>query len=185
LNDGFGLPIEYGLQLLQNASATEICTVDRPRRPHREVLKIMKIKVITNRSEADALEESVTASAAKALENLQKAATASDAIGVLWQMKFGKAGYNPLDAAEPLNLIEQLNQTFTYIASARAVKVLLMEHPSDAPFKLHLGTTKGSDIESQNGRVAAEVFAAVKPQNNNKLADDIIPNECRISVSNR
>lgn len=133
----------------------------------------MKIKVIATPEEADALESSVTASAARVLQNIQDAANGSDAIKVLWQMKVAAFGCNPLDAESPLNLIEQLNQTFTYIASARAVKELLAEHPADAPFKLNLGTTAGSDIESHNGRVAAEVFAAVNTSNNRKLAKDI------------
>lgn len=133
----------------------------------------MKIKVIATSEEADALESSVIASAARALQNIQDAANGADAINVLWQMKVAAVGCNPLDAESPLNLIEQLNQTFTYIASARAVKELLAEHSADAPFKLMLGTTAGSDIESQNGRVAAEVFAAVNTSNNRKLAKDI------------
>lgn len=134
---------------------------------------LMKIKIITTKEQAEVLESSVAASAAKALQNIQSAANGSDALKVLWQMKVAAVGCNPLDAESPLNLIEQLNQTFTYIASARAVKILLAEHPSDAPYKLNLGTTGGSDIESQNGRVAAEVFAAVNTSNNQKLAKDI------------
>lgn len=133
----------------------------------------MKIKVIATGQEAEALEGSVAASAAMALQNVRSAANGSDAIKVLWQMKVAALGCNPLDAESPLNLIEQLNQTFTYIASARAVKILLAEHPSDAPYKLNLGTTAGSDIESQNGRIAAEVFAAVNTSNNRKLVKDI------------
>lgn len=88
-------------------------------------------------------------------------------------MKVAAVGCNPLDAESPLNLIEQINQTFTYLASARAVRILLAERPADAPYKLNLGTTPGSDIESTNGRVAAEVFAAVNTSNNRKLAKDI------------
>ncbi|EHV9720282.1 hypothetical protein K1B37_001001 [Vibrio parahaemolyticus] len=42
-----------------------------------------------------------------------------------------------------------------------------------APFKVNLGTTAGLDIESLCGLVAAEVFAAVSPTNNRKLAKDI------------
>jgi hypothetical protein len=133
----------------------------------------MKIKFIATSEEAEALESSVAASAARALQNVRSAANGSDAIRVLWQMKVAAVGCNPLDAESPLNLIEQLNQTFTYLASARAVRILLTEHPADAPYKLNLGTTPGSDIDSKNGRVAAEVFAAVNTSNNRKLAKDI------------
>lgn len=73
-----------------------------------------------------------------------------------------------------MNLIEQLNQTFTCIASARAAKVLLAMHPELAPFQLNLGTSPGPDIESRSGEgISAEVFAAVTPGNNRKLNRDI------------
>ena len=89
-------------------------------------------------------------------------------------MKIASVGCDPLDANSPLNLIEQLNQTFTYIASVRAAKILFAHHPEAAPFTLNLGNVAGFDIESKrNGGVAAEVFAAVNPSNNQKLAKDL------------
>lgn len=133
----------------------------------------MKIRFINNIEDAEILESSVAVSAARALQNIQSAANGSDELKVLWQMKVAALGCNPLEAESPLNFIEQLNQTFTYIASARAVKMLLAQHPSGAPYRLNLGTTGGSDIESQDGRIAAEVFAAVNTSNNRKLAKDI------------
>jgi hypothetical protein len=70
-------------------------------------------------------------------------------------------------------LIEQLNQTFTYLASAQASLLPLRLHPELAPFKLNLGTTSGWDIESTpRGELAAEVFAAVNTSNNRKLAKE-------------
>lgn len=82
-------------------------------------------------------------------------------------MKFSPVGCDPLDADTPLNLIEQINQTFTYLASAKAVKLLLQLHPELAPFTVNLGTSPGSDIESRTGAaLAAEVFAAVNTSNN-------------------
>jgi hypothetical protein len=58
-------------------------------------------------------------------------------------------------------------------ASARAAKILLALRPEEAPFTLNLGTAAGFDIKSTSGAIAAEVFAAVNPQNNRKLAKDI------------
>ncbi len=87
-------------------------------------------------------------------------------------MKFTNIGCDPLDAERPLNLIEQINQTFTYLASAKAVEHLVRLHPTLAPFTLRLGTSPGSDIESRCGSVAAEVFAAVNVSNNRKLMKD-------------
>jgi len=88
-------------------------------------------------------------------------------------MKSETVGCDPLDSETPLNLIEQLNQTFTYVASAKAAKILLEHHPDLAPFTLNLGTTSGIDIESdKGGGLAVEVFAAVNISNNRKLAKD-------------
>ena len=50
-----------------------------------------------------------------------------NALHALWALKVQKTGCNPLDAESPLNLIEQLNQTFTYLASAK--EALIYSHP--------------------------------------------------------
>lgn len=133
----------------------------------------MKLRSISTEADADEIEMLAKASASRALSQISALAS-SDALSVLWEMKTGALGCDPLDAEAPLNLIEQLNQTFTYIASARAAKILLARHPELAPFQLDLGTSPGPDIESRTGRgVSAEVFAAVTPANNRKLHRDI------------
>ena len=68
---------------------------------------------------------------------------------------------------------EQINQSFTYLASFYALEILFTEYPELAPFRLNLGTAPGSDIESECGELAAEVFAAVAPTSNQKLKKDI------------
>ena len=88
-------------------------------------------------------------------------------------MKFGGIGFDPLDSNRKLNIIEQINQSFTYLASFYALEVLFTEYPKLAPVKLNLGTAPGSDIESECGELAAEVFAAVAPTSNQKLKKDI------------
>ncbi len=134
----------------------------------------MKKRIIHTVEEADQIVEAVTRSAKKALEQISRLPTAT-ALRTLWAMKSDKVGFDPLNAETPLNLIEQLNQTFTYVASAKAAKVLLTLHPELAPFTLNLGTISGTDIESANGvGVAAEVFAAVNTTNNKKLMKDIV-----------
>lgn len=133
----------------------------------------MKLRSISTEADADEIEARARLSASKALVQVGALASA-DALSVLWQMKTGALGCDPLNAEVPLNLIEQLNQTFTYIASARAAKVLLSKHPEMAPFRLNLGTSPGPDIESEiGGGLSAEVFAAVTPGNNQKLRRDI------------
>jgi len=93
---------------------------------------------------------------------------------LLKEMKFGKAGCDPSDPDRDLNLIEQLNQTFTYLASFDAAIHVFREHPEITQLTLNLGTQSGSDIESgAAGGIAVEVFAAVTPTNNEKLKKDL------------
>lgn len=135
----------------------------------------MKHRSIHTAEEASELEQAVARSAQRALARIIELHDPLDAIQTLWQMKFRPVGFDPLDYERPLNIIEQLNQTFTYMASARAVKLLLDLHPDLAPFRLNLGTAGGSDIESSMpGALAAEVFAAVNTSNNQKLNKDIL-----------
>lgn len=89
------------------------------------------------------------------------------------KMKFGGVGFDPLDSERALNITEQINQSFTYLASFYTLEVLFTEYPELAPFILNLGTDPGSDIESECGKLAAEVFAAVAPTSNQKLKKDI------------
>jgi hypothetical protein len=134
----------------------------------------MKQRSIATMQEAIALEQTVIRSAERALTQILELHDPSDALRTLWEMKFRPVGCDPLDSERPLNVIEQLNQTFTYIASARAVKLLLQIHPQFAPFNLNLGNVGGSDIESiVPGKLACEVFAAVNTSNNQKLRNDL------------
>ncbi len=92
----------------------------------------------------------------------------------LYQLKFDALGCDPLDPSRQLNLIEQLNQCFTYLASFNGAELLFSNHTRIKSLTLNLGTKSGWDIESEDdGGVVAEVFAAVTPQNNDKLTKDI------------
>lgn len=70
-------------------------------------------------------------------------------------------------------MIEQINQTFTYLASIDGARWLLREYPECAPLVLNLGTQSGFDIESSCGRFVAETFAATDPKSNDKLRKDL------------
>jgi hypothetical protein len=96
-----------------------------------------------------------------------------DSISLLQQMRFHQVGCCPL-TSNPLNVVEQLNQTFTVLCSLRAVEELLALHPEAGGFRVALGASSGRDIESVTpGLVAAEVFAATSPSSNNKLNADL------------
>jgi len=118
------------------------------------------------------VEKAVADSAAKAAKTVAVLLQREPALTVLRKLKFDSVGADPLDD-RPLNFIEQLNQTFTYLATFDAVRFLFGEHPDRAPFTVSLGTAPGHDIVSSDGSVVAEVFAAVRPESNRKLAKDL------------
>lgn len=81
--------------------------------------------------------------------------------------------WHPIDDRQ-LNLVEQINQTWTCLVSLKALPFLFERHPTAGGFRLNLGVESGTDIESMvHGLVAAEAFAAVHPSNNRKLAKDL------------
>lgn len=88
-----------------------------------------------------------------------------------YEMKFGKIGQEPLEGT-PLNLIEQLNQVYTYLVSLYGVKFLIKRYPEYAPFKLNLGTTGGYDIESIDGNIICECFSTTSLRSNDKVNKD-------------
>ncbi|HTV27355.1 MAG TPA: hypothetical protein VMF32_06210 [Xanthobacteraceae bacterium] len=103
-----------------------------------------------------------------------------DGIEVLRRMKFTEMARHPL-ADRPLNLVEQINQTWTCLVSLKALPFLFERHPEAGGFRLNLGAAAGTDIESVTpGAVAAETFAAVNPSNNRKLVKDLqkLAREC-------
>jgi len=105
------------------------------------------------------------------LGDILKSASANE---FLYRVKFEPIGCDPLKHDRQLNLIEQVNQHFTYLASLRAAELWLNWHPKAIPFTLNLGTTSGFDIESSGeGGIVAEVFSAVNPTNNGKLNKDV------------
>ena len=66
-------------------------------------------------------------------------------------MKFKETGFEPLES-KPINIIEQLNQLFTYLVSIEAVIYLIKIHLNKT-FILNLGTASGNDIESSDSTI--------------------------------
>ena len=92
----------------------------------------------------------------------------------LREIKFKTFGFHPYDH-HPLNFIEQINQTFTYIVALEATRVLLTLHPGSG-YKLAPGAhaEQTLDIMSiDDGLVGAECFSSVDPRNNSKLKKDV------------
>lgn len=131
------------------------------------------IITVTTRDELTswhAVLEKNTAASVEALRALSGAP-----LEALRKIKFDRIGRHPLEN-RPLNLIEQVNQTFTYLVALKATELLLDWHPEAGGFRLAPGAhaPRGTlDIESlRPGVVGAETFAA-PPTNNRKLAGDL------------
>jgi hypothetical protein len=98
-----------------------------------------------------------------------------DPLDLLRDMKFSPVGFHPIED-RPLNLVEQINQTWTYAVALAAARHLLKIHPDVGGFKVAPGAHMSIplDIMSESeGAVGAETFAAVHPRNNGKLAADL------------
>lgn len=128
------------------------------------------------------LRDNVESAASVAVDRIRRDRSAP--LELLRIMKFKQFGRHPTNSRD-LNLIEQINQTFTYLTSIRAAEVLFELHPEISELTLNLGTYSGSDIECPRKTLAAEVFAAVNPRNNRKLARDIAKVSRRSDVSYR
>lgn len=134
------------------------------------MLKSFKVNDI---NELEQLEQKLYESMDKTLLQINPNVSSTSSQTLFSKMKFSGICFDPLDYNRPLNIIGQINQSFTYLASFYALEVLFTEYPELAPFQLNLGTAPGSDIESECGGLAAEVFAAVAPTSNQKLKKDI------------
>ena len=102
-------------------------------------------------------------------------AQTGDPLGILRQIKFESVGYHPIKHG-PLNLVEQINQTWTFAAAIAAARQLLALHPEAGGFRLAPGADAclPLDIMSEReGLVGAVTFAAVSPRNNGKLEKDL------------
>jgi len=130
--------------------------------------------ILTRDSDIEDYRENLRASAEKTQIQIAEIAGSESSLEFLFQLKFHALGCDPLNSSRPLNPIEQLNQTFTYLASLNGAEFLFARHPKVQQLTLNLGTRAGWDIETpENGGIVAEVFAAVTPRNNRKLKNDI------------
>lgn len=127
--------------------------------------------------------EGIRRAAELAKDALSAASRTLMPLDLLAKLKFSSAGHHPFEPRQ-LNLIEQVNQTFTALAAFRAVEILFDLHPDSPGFRLRLCTKAGRDIESlRAGDVEAEVFAAITPRHNRKLRNDMERMAASVAVS--
>ena len=131
---------------------------------------------ITSIQELDKQVQSVRSAAERTVRALRDLlAHETDSLQVLRLMKFTGLGHHPGEDRS-LNLIEQINQTFTYLVSLEAARWALLKHPRllVQGLNMNLGTQAGFDLESvEEGFLAAEVFAATHPRSNDKLRKNV------------
>jgi hypothetical protein len=104
------------------------------------------------------------------------AAQSGDPLEMLRSMKFVPIGFHPIED-RPLNIVEQINQTWTYAVAIAAARQLLQLHPEAGGFHLAPGAHAARELDIMSempGHVGAETFATVKPKNNDKLNGDLI-----------
>jgi hypothetical protein len=131
--------------------------------------------IIRHLDEIEPLRREISAAAertAKALTELLSAAL--NGIEILRRMKFIEMAWDPIAPERRLNIVEQINQTWTILVTLKALPFLFDQHHDAGGFRLNLGTAAGTDIESlEPNLVAAETFAAVRPSSNRKLTKDM------------
>jgi hypothetical protein len=131
-----------------------------------------KLIVIHTLGEADALLDSLNRTADQVATWVR--GFNGSPLQLIKHMKFDTVGFHPI-SGDALNVIEQVNQTWTYAAALLATRQLLALHPEAAPYRLAPGAHASQDLDIMSctpGLVGAETFAAVKPTNNRKLAQD-------------
>lgn len=129
--------------------------------------------VIRNTKDADRLMNAVRTSARRAQERI--ASLSGEPLDILRLMKFEQIGFHPLEDRS-LNLVEQIDQTWTFAVAIAAARQLLTLHPDVGGFRLAPGAHASLDLDimsEESGCVGAETFAAVNPRNNRKLLTDL------------
>jgi hypothetical protein len=131
---------------------------------------------ITSIKELDQAVLSVRAGAERTVRALRDLlANEADSFQVLRLLKFSERAHPP-GGEQPLNLIEQVNQTLTSLVRLQAARWVLQQHPELLlqGLRIELGPHVGFDMQSlQVGLLAAEVFAASHPARHDRLRQDV------------
>lgn len=123
--------------------------------------------------DADVLMQRVVSSAGRAVEWVLS--HDGQPLDLLRRIKFDTVGFHPVDG-HALNLIEQVNQTWTYVAAIAAVRHLLTLHPEAGGFRVAPGAHASQPLDVMSmvgGLVGAETCAVVHPMNNRKIRKDV------------
>lgn len=84
--------------------------------------------VIETMEQAEDLKQKIYQTAEGAYEQLKTISRTNSALEFLFQMKFNKIGFDPIEGTE-LNIIEQINQLFSDLVVVEALFDLLSKYP--------------------------------------------------------
>jgi hypothetical protein len=87
------------------------------------------------------------------------AAHTGDPLDLFRQIKFDMIGFHPVDG-HVLNLVEQINQTWTYVVALAAARKLLELHPDAGGYRLAPGA---------NASIPLDIMSEVKKKGSNPL----------------
>lgn len=127
--------------------------------------------IFANRFELEEYRKTILSNLTNSLQNLKTVFESDNSVEVFDACKYDKIVFDPLTGQRE-NLIEMLNQHQTYLVTLKSVEYLLNKYPSKS-FIARFGNIAGYDVESTDGRVVAECFAAVSYRNNQKLYKDL------------
>jgi hypothetical protein len=99
------------------------------------------------------------------------AAQFGNPLDLLRRMKFETAGFQPIQG-HPLNLVEQIDQTWTYVVALAAGRHLLEMRPEAGDYVLAPAAHAAVELDIMSeapGLIGADTFAAVDPSNSKKL----------------
>ena len=128
---------------------------------------------VTSPADVDRYMALVRASATQAHDWI--AGFQGDPLELLRELKYSPVGRHPVED-RTLNLVEQINQTWTYAVALEEARKLLELHPEAGGFKVAPGAHMSIPLDIMSvadGLVGAETFATVHPRNNGKLAADL------------
>jgi len=127
--------------------------------------------VVHNADELYKYKNTILDNLISSVKMLQQVLNNNDALEAFKVFKFDKIATEPL-SGNAENLIEVINQAHTYLISLMAVEYLYKLYPAQS-FVINWGNIPGYDIESVDGRIVAECFAATSYKSNGKLTADL------------
>ena len=126
--------------------------------------------VVNTHTQVTKLRQTIVENAETAFSELKNYAQNTDALQFFASIKFIPLGKDPI-TGDALNLIEQINQTYSDLVVLAATHDLIDRYP-EKTFILQLGAASGFDVQSTDGEVAAECFAVTSVSSNDKMNKD-------------